>query len=55
MQQNVECTPSPFLDEIPANLVEYHEPKGEVSEDLAFNILENMKKKFAIPESDTKN
>lgn len=49
MQQNVECTPSPFLDEIPANLVEYHEPKGEVSEDLAFNILENMKKKFAIP------
>ncbi|MEE0999403.1 MAG: 3'-5' exonuclease [Treponemataceae bacterium] len=48
MQQNVECTPSPFLDEIPANLVEYHEPKGEVSEDLAFNILENMKKKFAI-------
>ena len=55
MQQNVECTPSPFLDEIPANLVEYHEPKGEVSEDLAFNILENMKKKFAIPENDATN
>jgi len=49
MQQTVECTPSPFLDEIPANLVKYHEPNREVSDDMAFNILENMKKKFAIP------
>ena len=48
MQQTVECTPSPFLDEIPANLVKYHEPKSEVTDDVAFNILENMKKKFAI-------
>ena len=52
MQQNVECTPSPFLDEIPANLVKYHEPRKIVSDDLAFNILENMKKKFAIPENE---
>ena len=52
MQQNVECTPSPFLDEIPANLVKYHEPRKTVSDDLAFNILENMKKKFAIPENE---
>ena len=51
MQQTVECTPSPFLDEIPANLVKYHEPNREVSDDMAFNILENMKKKFAIPDS----
>ena len=43
--------PSPFLDEIPANLVKYHEPRGEVTDDVAFNILENMKKKFAIPEN----
>ena len=49
MQQTVECTPSPFLDEIPTNLVKYHEPRGEVTDDVAFNILENMKKKFAIP------
>ena len=49
MQQTVECTPSPFLDEIPANLVKYHEPKSEVTDDVAFNILENMKKKFTIP------
>ena len=51
MKQTVECTPSPFLDEIPANLVKYHEPNREVSDDMAFNILENMKKKFAIPDS----
>lgn len=51
MQQTVECMPSPFLDEIPANLVKYHEPRGEVTDDVAFNILENMKKKFAIPEN----
>ncbi len=54
MQQTVECTPSPFLDEIPANLVKYHEPKSEVTDDVAFNILENMKKKFAIPDEGDK-
>ncbi|MBO4705034.1 MAG: UvrD-helicase domain-containing protein [Spirochaetaceae bacterium] len=48
MQSVVECTPSPFLDEIPPQLVEYHEPQGEVSNEAAFNILENMKKKFIM-------
>ena len=52
MQQTVECTPSPFLDEIPANLVKYHEPRKVVSDDVAFNILENMKKRFAVPENE---
>lgn len=47
MQSVVECTPSPFLDEIPANLVEYHEPQIEVSNDMAQQILERMKQKFA--------
>ncbi len=54
MQSVTECTPSPFLDEIPENLVEYHEPKGEVSNDVAFDILENMKKKFAVKSPDRK-
>ena len=48
MQSVVECTPSPFLDEIPPQLVEYHEPQGEVSNEAAFNFLENMKKKFIM-------
>lgn len=47
MQTVVECTPSPFLDEIPANLVEYHEPQTEVSNDMAQQILERMKMRFA--------
>lgn len=47
MQTVIECTPSPFLDEIPANLVEYHEPQTEVSNDMAQQILERMKQRFA--------
>ncbi|MBO4758752.1 MAG: UvrD-helicase domain-containing protein [Spirochaetaceae bacterium] len=47
MQTVVECTPSPFLDEIPANLVEYHEPQTEVSNEMAQQILERMKQRFS--------
>lgn len=46
MQSVIECTPSRFLDEIPAGLVEYHEPSAPVSNDKALDILENMKKMF---------
>ncbi|MCR4938973.1 MAG: UvrD-helicase domain-containing protein [Treponemataceae bacterium] len=48
MQSVIECTPSPFLDEIPPQLVEYHEPQGEVSNEDALKFLENMKKKFIM-------
>ncbi len=48
----VECEPSRFLDEIPPNLVEYHEPQKEVSSDQAKAILENMKKMFAARDYD---
>lgn len=47
MQQVAESTPSPFLDEIPANLVEYHEPQTEVTSDKLADMLEMMKMKFA--------
>lgn len=47
MQSVVECTPSPFLDEIPANLVEYHEPQTEVSNEMAQQMLERMKQRFS--------
>ena len=43
----VECTPSPFLDEIPAHLVKYHEPQGEVSTEMAMDIIAQMKAKFS--------
>ena len=41
-----ECTPSRFLDEIPQNLIEYHEPKEltqEETHELLSNFLENLK------------
>lgn len=47
MQNTVECTPSRFMDEIPANLVEYHEPQTAVDTQTARQILENMKLKFS--------
>ncbi len=43
----MECTPSPFLDEIPVHLVTYHEPSAEVSDETALDIIEQMKKRFS--------
>lgn len=47
MQTIIECEPSRFLDEIPQNLVEYHEPQKEVPQEMAKDIFENMLKKFS--------
>ena len=44
----VECTPSPFLQEIPEELVEYHEPTDPVETNDALDILAKMKAKFTI-------
>lgn len=46
-QALVECEPSRFLDEIPANLVEYHEPQTAVTDDQAHDILADMLKNFS--------
>ena len=43
-----ECAPSPFLDEIPADLVEYHEPDAQAEEERIADIFSQMKKKFSI-------
>lgn len=50
MTETVECTPSRFLDEIPTNLVEYHEPSQVVSDDKAHDILAKMAEMFKAPE-----
>jgi DNA helicase-2/ATP-dependent DNA helicase PcrA len=44
----MECTPSPFLQEIPEELVEYHEPTDPVETDDALDILAKMKAKFIM-------
>ncbi|MBQ5998528.1 MAG: UvrD-helicase domain-containing protein [Treponema sp.] len=49
MQSIIECTPSRFLDEIPANLVEYHEPQKELTIEKTHDILSDMLKKFSAP------
>ena len=50
MQMVQECEPSRFLDEIPSNLVEYHEPPAPLTEeetgDLFSNMLANLKAKL---------
>lgn len=43
MQAVCECEPSRFLDEIPQQLVEYHEPQGTVDDQKMLAILSNMK------------
>ena len=53
MQAVMECTPSRFLDEIPANLVEYHEPQKELSAEKTRDILADMLKQFAKPQAPT--
>ena len=49
MQMVAETEPSRFLDEIPANLVEYHEPKEitpEETHDMLSDLLSNLKAKL---------
>ncbi len=49
LQMTVECEPSRFLDEIPANLVEYHEPKmltEEETHEMMTDFLDSLKAKL---------
>ena len=44
----LECSPSPFLEEIPAELVQYHEPDTEPEEEDIAKMFAQMKKKFSM-------
>ena len=44
----LECSPSPFLEEIPAELVQYHEPETEAEEEDIAKMFAQMKKKFSM-------
>ncbi len=44
----MECTPSPFLQEIPENLVEYHEPAEPLETEDALDVLAKMKARFIM-------
>jgi DNA helicase-2/ATP-dependent DNA helicase PcrA len=48
LQNDEECAPSPFLAEIPPNLIEYHEPDKTVeSPGEAENYFALIKSRFA--------
>ena len=49
MGGSIECQPSRFIDEIPPNLVQYHEPSKEVEKEKAHELLQNMLKNFSKP------
>ncbi|MGI5172202.1 UvrD-helicase domain-containing protein [Treponema sp. OMZ 840] len=51
LQSVVECEPSPFLDEIPRNLIEYHEPPAELSDEQADAFFSNIKRGFGARHS----
>ena len=46
MQSVVEAEPSRFLDEIPPELVEYHEPAAAVDTETALSMMAAMKSMF---------
>ena len=48
MQMTRECEPSRFLDEIPANLVEYHTPSPELSAEKTHDLLSDTLKSFKL-------
>ena len=48
MQMTRECEPSRFLDEIPANLVEYHTPSQELTAEKTHDLLSDTLKNFKL-------
>ena len=49
MNASTSCEPSRFIDEIPQELVEYHEKPQNVSDEQAQELLQNMLKNLAKP------
>jgi DNA helicase-2/ATP-dependent DNA helicase PcrA len=48
MRENLEASPSPFLEEIPKDLIVYHEDEGPVPEDEAMDFFASLKRKLAV-------
>ncbi|MDR0720014.1 MAG: AAA family ATPase, partial [Treponema sp.] len=45
-QDIIECSPSPFLDEIPQNLTVYHKEEKELSPDQAGDFFAKMRELY---------
>ena len=48
LQNTIDCSPSPFLKEIPGHLIEFHQPEKTVvdEEALSENLLAQIKARF---------
>ena len=46
LQSTDECNPSPFLEEIPAHLIQHHQPTAADEEALADELLQKLKARF---------
>jgi DNA helicase-2/ATP-dependent DNA helicase PcrA len=46
MREQIECRPSPFLEEIPEELIAQSEPEEVVDEEEAADYFAAMKAKF---------
>jgi len=46
MRETVECSPSPFLEEIPSDLIEFHKPDAELSDAEAGDYFSALKAKL---------
>lgn len=49
LQSVVECKISRFMDEIPANLVKYHEPERFADENTVADFFGSLRKRFSAP------
>jgi DNA helicase-2/ATP-dependent DNA helicase PcrA len=47
MRENLEASPSPFLEEIPKDLIVYHEDEGPVPEEEAKDFFASLKQKLS--------
>ncbi|MBN2510759.1 MAG: UvrD-helicase domain-containing protein [Spirochaetales bacterium] len=47
MKETIECAPSPFLEEIPKDLIEYHRPEEELTPEEAIQSLSSLRAKWS--------
>jgi DNA helicase-2/ATP-dependent DNA helicase PcrA len=46
MRETADVSPSPFLEEIPADLIVYHEEEAPVTQEQAVDFFADLKRKL---------
>ena len=50
LRETVESSPSPFLEEIPKELIVYHEEEAPITQEQAVDFFAGLKQKLAVPD-----